>query len=430
MARPEDARYSEIEGSRPRSLGLEAEFDLAPGQRLQAGIADGHERRWYDDVSPARVAYANRYDISRRQAHVGWQGEMDGWRAQLRAYRSEMGVRNSRTGGVAPTRDQDMRDQVLDGHASSRLGGHQLTLGGEWRNEALANAGLAGGRDDVTHKALFAQDEFALGQSLLATLGLRADHHGLFGSELSPRAYLVWEASPRLVVKGGYGHAFKAPTLKQISPHYVGAEGPHSFPGQRGAQARDVQLAGAGRRLAAGEHLGRCAPRRSTPRCASSSLTACCARSGRAAPTSTTTWTLRTSRAWSWAPPGRSRRSCAGAWTRRAAAHARPEHPRPAPVRPAGHQRQLAPGLAGARLGRAAGPAIHRQPDQQRRAPARLPPVERQRGPRLARGCRPAPGPARRAGEPFGNVRLAEKSPAFGYAEQGRRVFASARLEF
>ena len=36
-----------------------------------------------------------------------------------------------------------------------------------------------------------------------------------------------------------------------------------------------------------------------------------------------------------------------------------------------------------------------------------------------------------RAGlENLGNVRLAEKSPNFGYAELGRRVFVSARLDF
>ena len=36
-----------------------------------------------------------------------------------------------------------------------------------------------------------------------------------------------------------------------------------------------------------------------------------------------------------------------------------------------------------------------------------------------------------RAGlENMGNLRLAEKSPNFGYAEQGRRVFLSARLDF
>jgi outer membrane receptor for ferrienterochelin and colicins len=37
--------------------------------------------------------------------------------------------------------------------------------------------------------------------------------------------------TPSLTIKGGYGKAFRAPTLKQISPNYVGAEGPHTFYG-------------------------------------------------------------------------------------------------------------------------------------------------------------------------------------------------------
>ena len=62
--------------------------------------------------------------------------------------------------------------------------------------------------------ALFLQDEISLGSSLMATLGVRVDHHEIFGNETSPRAYLVWQATPELTIKGGYGEAFKAPTLK------------------------------------------------------------------------------------------------------------------------------------------------------------------------------------------------------------------------
>jgi len=230
VAQREDPRHSEIEGRKPRTLGLDIQWELAAGHTLEAGITDGEERRFYDSVSGTQP-YANRYDLERRQSHIGWKGEMGDWRAQVRAYRSEFSVRNSRTHGVRPTRPQDLQDDVLDGHLSTRWGGHQVTLGGEWRKEELINAGLENGRDDVTHKALFVQDEFALTGNLLATLGLRTDHHGIFGSEVSPRAYLVWEASPALVLKTGFGHAFKAPTLKQISPSYVASEGPHTFLG-------------------------------------------------------------------------------------------------------------------------------------------------------------------------------------------------------
>ena len=231
VADRKDPRISEIEGHHSQAGGLSASFALTPQQTLEAGWTGNNERRFYDTTSTTKGAYRSSYDIDRTQAHVGWEGRFDQWRGRVRAYRSEIDIVNSATNGVAPTRPQNMTDDVLDGHASFKLGAHQLTVGGEWRDETLVNAGLKNGSDSATHKALFVQDEIALTHTLMLTAGLRADNHQLFGSELSPRAYLVWEASPALVVKGGLGHAFKAPTLKQISPNYVGAEGPHTFAG-------------------------------------------------------------------------------------------------------------------------------------------------------------------------------------------------------
>ncbi|MBX9835462.1 MAG: TonB-dependent receptor [Burkholderiaceae bacterium] len=221
---------SEIEGSHAKNGDLSARFALTPQQTLEAGWSGGKEQRVYDTDSRGKV-FRSTYDIDRSQAHLGWQGKFDGWNSQLRAYRSEIDIVNRASNGTTPTRPQNMVDDVLDGHASFALGAHKVTLGGEWRKETLENAGLKNGTDDATHKALFAQDEIALSDTLMLTAGLRADHHAIFGSEVSPRAYLVWEPTPALVLKGGFGHAFKAPTLKQISPNYVGAEGPHTFAG-------------------------------------------------------------------------------------------------------------------------------------------------------------------------------------------------------
>lgn len=226
-----DSRYSVIEGRHSEAAGLGATAALDAQQTVEAGWNGSRERRIYDTVSSSRGAYRSQYDIERSHAHVGWEGRFEGWRGRLRAYRSEIDIENSASNGVSPTRPQNLVDNVIDGHAGFAIGAHQITFGGEWRDETLHNAGLIGGSDSAAHKALFLQDEFALTNALMLTAGVRADHHELFGKELSPRAYLVWEASPALVVKGGFGHAFKAPTLKQISPNYVGAEGPHTFAG-------------------------------------------------------------------------------------------------------------------------------------------------------------------------------------------------------
>ncbi len=245
VADRDDARYSEIEGREGTSGGATLLFNPAEGQKFELGWQGGREERFSNEVSYGGVAYANRYLLDRSHAWAQWQGDFKPVSVQLRAYRSTIDIENERNNGVAPTRPQYLRDAVVDGHLQWQWGAHYLTAGGEFRRETLINAGLIGGRDSADHKAVFVQDEISLGQTLTATFGLRGDHHELFGSETSPRAYLVWTPSDSLVIKGGFGSAFKAPTLKQISPNYVGAEGPHTFLGNanvRPETARSMEL--------------------------------------------------------------------------------------------------------------------------------------------------------------------------------------------
>jgi outer membrane receptor for ferrienterochelin and colicins len=234
VPRREDPRYSELEGRKTHTVGASVRLKLAPSHSLEAGWIDGEEERWRDDVrtvpAPVRL-YKDRYDIERSHGYLSWRGELAGWRAQANAYRSEFDVKNTRTNSVAPTQPQNFLDVAYDALATTRIGNHRLTFGGEARTETMTHPHLANGKDDATHRALFVQDELPLGRQLALTAGLRADNHEFFGTEWSPRAYLVWEAMPGLIVKGGYGHAFKAPTLKQVSPVYVGRAGPHSFYG-------------------------------------------------------------------------------------------------------------------------------------------------------------------------------------------------------
>lgn len=66
-----------------------------------------------------------------------------------------------------------------------------------------------------TVSALFVQEQLRL-RSLWVTLGLRLDHYSDFGTALSPRAALVWQAMPFLSGKLLYGRAFRAPTFQEL----------------------------------------------------------------------------------------------------------------------------------------------------------------------------------------------------------------------
>jgi len=58
---------------------------------------------------------------------------------------------------------------------------------------------------------VYVQDEWALTPQLSTTLGLRADRNSDTGSAFSPRAALIWNATPETTLKALYGRAHRAP---------------------------------------------------------------------------------------------------------------------------------------------------------------------------------------------------------------------------
>jgi len=230
----QDRRVSEMEGQDRQTGSLAISYRPFEGQTLKLDLLRSDETRDRDQQYAyyARPIYLDTYELERRQNSLAWNADWGDLQSQLRFTRSEFDVTNKRTHNLAPTRPQSIRDDVWDGSLNFHIGeDHALTVGGEHRDERLENAGLIGGSDSATHQAVFIQDEIALATGWALTLGARLDDHEIFGRETSPRAWLVWRATPELTFKAGYGEAFRAPTLKQISPNYVGAEGPHTFLG-------------------------------------------------------------------------------------------------------------------------------------------------------------------------------------------------------
>ncbi len=81
-----------------------------------------------------------------------------------------------------------------------------LTVGGEWRHDKLSDAvNLTGGTSSKTSAsqyALFVEDEWRIFEPLALTTGVRMDDHETYGEHWSPRAYLVYNATDTVTVKG------------------------------------------------------------------------------------------------------------------------------------------------------------------------------------------------------------------------------------
>lgn len=232
---PERPEYSELEGRRLNMGGVSAWLDISPEHRLVFSHEGGRETRSYDAMGRGTATdpawFHNIYQLKRSNSSIEWQGKPGMWITSLQAYRNKINVHNWRSSGARATDPQTLSNDVITGHASRPFGSHLLTVGSEWRRETLENTDLHRGRDSARHMAFFLQDEIELSDQLGLTASLRHDRHQTAGSELSPRLYLVWQASDSLTIKGGYAHAFRAPTLKQSSAGYAGVQGIYTFYG-------------------------------------------------------------------------------------------------------------------------------------------------------------------------------------------------------
>jgi iron complex outermembrane receptor protein len=104
---------------------------------------------------------------------------------------------------------------------STALAGHKLLAGFEIQyNPRADQASTAIPADPALdfvirrpgHRAgVFAQDEWHLSDTVAATLGMRVDRNNVTGTKTSPRAALIWQASPATTWKALYGRAYRAP---------------------------------------------------------------------------------------------------------------------------------------------------------------------------------------------------------------------------
>lgn len=125
--------------------------------------------------------------------------------------------------GGAP-RELETTNTVLDSKFIMPLGNHMTTLGLQWWDAELDD-GLAGETFAQTTWSLFAEDEWMLRDDLALTLGGRYDHHDAFGSQFSPRGYLVWNTTPNWTLKGGVSRGYKTPTLNDLHDGINGVTG-------------------------------------------------------------------------------------------------------------------------------------------------------------------------------------------------------------
>lgn len=130
-----------------------------------------------------------------------------------------------------PDRILETKQLTIDGKVDIPLEEHLVVLGFQYIDAQMED-GVFGmtGTDGYTsgkvqpHKqwALFAEENWYALDGLIVTLGGRYDKHEVFGDNVSPRAYAVYNFANDFTIKGGVGTGYKTPKTSDLFDGIVG----------------------------------------------------------------------------------------------------------------------------------------------------------------------------------------------------------------
>jgi len=208
-------------GESPRIEGFTSrdgnvEFAWTPSENHDFTAGYGYDRQDRDSDS------LNKNRLDRQNYSLSHNGRWGVGNSELKFYGEKIDNKNPGNTGAITS-----ESNALDGKYVLPLGeiNQLITLGGEWRHDKLTDPvnlkGDGGNTTSTSQYALFVEDEWRIFEPLALTTGVRMDNHETYGKHWSPRAYLVYNATDTVTVKGGWATAFKAPSLLQLSPDWT-----------------------------------------------------------------------------------------------------------------------------------------------------------------------------------------------------------------
>ena len=192
-------------------------LDLVHGSRSKK---DPTAAFFNDPLVPA-YPFHDRYDLAQLQYQDSFAGES--LRISGRLFAGRYRYQGSFTYGTVVSFPSAGDWHGTEWRAvSTAIAGHKLMVGLEAQDNTRTDQSvndLADPNNSFTiarsgyRVGVYGQDEWQLNPTLSATLGLRIDRNSATGTKTSPRAALIWAATPRTTLKLLAGRAHRAPNV-------------------------------------------------------------------------------------------------------------------------------------------------------------------------------------------------------------------------
>jgi len=100
-----------------------------------------------------------------------------------------------------------------------KLGGHTVSWGGAWREDVVTDVNSFGTTLDAVSDqtwSAFAQDNWQIWKKFRLLFGVRWDDTDAWGSKTTGRVDFGWQLADTFELRGGYGQAYRAPSLGEL----------------------------------------------------------------------------------------------------------------------------------------------------------------------------------------------------------------------
>jgi len=198
------------------NLGLS--FDVNEDSKLNFGVIYGEESATDLDASSSGSSETELSQIKRLFS--------TDYTTKIAGFNTTFALSNGDTSVLSGTNDW----RVVDNNATIEVDGaitdsQYISAGIGYRVEK-ANRYDKDFSDTFKSSNVFLQDVIDLNEDHALTLGLSAENHNKYGSEVSPKIYWNWTLDPRWTFKAGYSEGRVAPAIREGSSDYVISAGP------------------------------------------------------------------------------------------------------------------------------------------------------------------------------------------------------------